>query len=419
MMKRREFLKQAAIAGVTLGVGRKLFGAGSPAAPASGERVILLVNLYGGNDGINTVIPLDQYDRYRALRPVLAYKQEDVLALSGVSEVGLNPGLAAIRDLYDQGRVAIINGVGVPQEASGLFDHAAGQYEFQSCDIVRSLSSAPPSGWLGRYLDSAPAGLVSGGIDMGGGRLVVTGNTFTPVTITTIDQFQLNLGFDSDARMAAYRGIADIPSNASDAAERNRLLRQEALPQSDIIIERTANYQPLAQYPEDSWFGYQLQQCASLINADLGIRVLTVGSSGYDTHSGQDSAVDNGSLGYHDSLLQDVSDSIGAFHADLAAHGVANRVLILTISEFGRRAYENNDHGTDHGFSSVAFAIGDPVKGGVYGDYPSLSGDDLVLDGNTDVTTDFRSIYSTVAARYLDADPVPLVGGTFPLIGFL
>ena len=114
-----------------------------------------------------------------------------------------------------------------------------------------------------------------------------------------------------------------------------------------------------------------------------------------------------------------MSGSISAFYRDIDAHGLADKVLVLTISEFGRRVYENNDVGTDHGYASVAIAIGNSVKPGIHGSYPRLDDASLVFDGNLDVHTDFRSVYSTAIAKFLDADPVPAVGGNFPLLDYL
>lgn len=414
-INRREFIKQGAIAGLSLGLGNTVYG--RILSPNAGDRVVVVINLYGGNDGLNTVIPLNQYDRYRQLRPVIGYDRGAILPLSGVTEIGFNPAMGSLRDLYDEGKVAVINGVGVPQQAYGLFDHAAQQYEFQSCNITGS-SSGLPTGWLGRYLDHAQEGLISPGIDLGGGKLLLQGAARTPLTIGSIDEFQLALSFDADDRYRAYKDIMNNTHSSHTVAERNRKTRFVALRQSQVIQQRTGNYTPAAAYPEDDYLASALLQCARIINADLGARALTVGIGSFDTHSDQDQDV-GGGLGYHQALLKSVSDSVAAFYRDLEGHGIADRVLILTFSEFGRRAYENNDRGTDHGFSSVAFAVGSAVKGGVYGGYPDLSESRLVFDGNMDVTTDFRSVYTTVIGGFLDGDPVPAVGGNFPTLGFL
>lgn len=416
-INRREFLKNTAITALGMTIASPLLAAqdrfktASALAPLS-QRTVVIVNLYGGNDGLNTVIPLNQYTRYRQLRAAIGFEQASVLQLSGQPDFGLNPGMTGFQNLWNAGKLAVINGVGVPQEASGLFDHSAGQYEFQTCDIVRSVASVP-TGWLGRYLDNVTPGQITPGIDLGGGRLILTGNSLIPITINSIDSFALQTSFDEDARTAAYRNIMSTPNSESSVAERNRQLRLQALDQSEIIRNATASYTPAAVYDPNSYLAFSLQECAKLITGNLGVKALTVGIGGFDTHSGQNSG------SYHQLLMKDVADSIASFYNDLAGHGMADRVLILTISEFGRRAYENNDEGTDHGFSSVAFAVGDMVKGGIYGNYPSLAENDLVFDGNADLTTDFRSIYATALANFLNTDPGSILGADFPVLGYL
>jgi uncharacterized protein (DUF1501 family) len=186
----------------------------------------------------------------------------------------------------------------------------------------------------------------------------------------------------------------------------------EGLAQSAAIRSATAGYSPLVTYPDTS-LAWNLQQCARIIYGDLGVRALGVGIGGFDTHGEQNDG------GYHDDLLREMSDAIGAFYNDLAAHGLSDRVLILTISEFGRTPYENGARGSDHGYGSVFFAVGDAVNGGIYGDYPGLGSTWLVFGDLLDVTTDFRSVYGTAFANFLGVDPVPLVGGSFPLLGFV
>src|SRR5262249_7120340 len=217
-LNRREFLKTT-----TLGAAGPSLAAASPMA-APGARVLVVVNLFGGNDGLDTVVPLQEYTRYRRMRPTMAMPQANILPLAGTPEFGLNPGLTAIRDLYAQGKVAILNGVGVPKEATGLFDHSAQQFEFQTCDVVRANSIVAPTGWLGRYLDTVTPGLVAPGIDMGGGKLMLTGSSFDPLTIGSIDELQLQISFDEDDRRAAYQDIMAIPHADSVVGEKSRLL---------------------------------------------------------------------------------------------------------------------------------------------------------------------------------------------------
>jgi uncharacterized protein (DUF1501 family) len=341
-----------------------------------------------------------------------------LLPLAGVPDLALNPGMTAMSDLYGQGKVAILNGVGVPGIATGLFDHAAQQFEYQTCDIVRASTGLPPTGWLGRFLDGVTQDVMAQGIDMGGGLLMLTGSSFDPLSVQSIDELSLELQFDADERMGAYLNIMAVPHNESMVGDLNREMRIEALAQGETIRNAVADYVPAVPYP-NSKLGFNLRQCAKILEADLGVYAIGVGAAGYDTHDEQNSGAGKGNLGYHDQLLKELSDAVGAFYADLAAHGIADRVLILTISEFGRTAYENGGRGTDHGFSSVAFAIGGAVNGGVYGLYPSLSDDHLVFGGITDVTTDFRAVYSTAIASFMGVDPIPIVGGNFPILGYV
>jgi uncharacterized protein (DUF1501 family) len=410
---RRQFIKRAACGAVGLTVLEPLLAKGAGAAlAAAGDKCLVVVNFFGGNDGLNTVVPLTEYNRYRQMRPTLGHARASLLPLTGQPDFGLNPGMTGIQSLFNQGKVAILNGVGVPREATGLFDHSAQQFEFQTCDIVRNNTFVPPTGWLGRYLDGVSGGLVAPGIDMGGGKLMLTGATFDPLTINSIDELQLQVSFDEEDRLAAYADIMGIPHPASQVGEKNRVLRVDGLAQSDAIRTATASYAPAVTYPDTS-LAQSLQQCARILYGDLGVRALGVGIGGFDTHGEQNDG------GYHDDLLKEASDAIAAFYADLRAHGLSSRVLILTISEFGRTPFENGARGTDHGFGSVSFAIGDAVRGGLYGDYPHLGDQWLAFGDLLDVTTDFRSVYATAFGSFMNVDPVPLVGGSFPTLGFL
>lgn len=404
--------------GHAVGSGSSAIGSRSARATTAGARVVVIVNLFGGNDGLNTVIPLAQseYDRYRHLRPTLRYDRDEILPLSGQPDFGLNRAMGAFQGLFNQGKLAIVNGVGVPETASELFSHEAGQYEFQSCDIERSVVSGPPSGWLGRFLDDVEAGPVTPGIDLGGGRLMLSGAHHVPVTINSVRRFQLQVsGADRSRRRAAYQDLMGHALQEGGVGERARAFRVQAIEESDVIQAATAGYVPSVTYP-DTYLGFHLSECARILYGNVGTRALAVGADGFDTHSDQN-AKGGQPQGYHETLLGDVSDSIAAFYTDLVNQGLSSGVLILTISEFGRRALENGDKGTDHGFGSVGFALGDSVNGGIYGNYPSLNS--LVLDGNQATTTDFRSVYASIAANHLNVDPDPIVGGSYPLVPFV
>jgi uncharacterized protein (DUF1501 family) len=418
---RRQFLRRSAITAVGLSFGSPLLErvARAGARGASTDKVVVTLNLFGGNDGLNTVIPLNQYDRYRELRPKIGVDRDAALVLANAPDLALNPGMTALRDLYGNGKVAVIVGAGTPDDARGLFDHEAAQYEFQSADLTHATDTTQPTGWMGRYLDAVQEGVVSPGIDLGGGSLVMTGRQREALAITSIDQFQVQPSFDPEARTAAYSDIQNIPHTTSGVGERNRQVRLAAIRQSEIVRDATQGYEPAVAYPEDNYLAETLLQTAKLITADLGVRGIAVGTDGYDTHAAQNDGAGGGELGYHDFLLNTVSEAVSAFYADLVAHGVADRVVLLTFSEFGRRPEENNDAGTDHGYGSVMFAVGNAVRGGVYGDYPSLAEADFVLDGNLNATTDFRRVYAAVLGNFLGTDPSPVLGGDFEPIAFL
>ena len=408
-MDRRDFIRITALAAGAAALPR------SKAAAAGTDPVLVVVNLNGGNDGLNTLVPTSttQWNAYRALRPTLRYDLDALLPLSGVPDYRLNPAMGGFRDLYNAGRLAIVCGVGVPAAAPGLFDHAAGQYEFQSCDLSGGSAQSAPTGWLGRWLDGVERGTVTPGVDLGGGRLMLTGSAFRPIGIRRVSDFRVKVtSFDQTARRAAYTSLMNLPVAEGGVGEQNRLLRVQVLEESDALLTAAAGYAETVTYP-DSGLGRSLRECAKLIWSDVGVRALAVGMGGFDTHGGQNL---NGN-GDHDQMLGDVSSSISAFQADLTNLGLAGRVVTLTISEFGRRAKENNDKGTDHGLGSVCFAVGETVQGGLYGGYPSLT--NLVLDGNLATTTDFRSVYATALAQHLGADPVPILGGNFPQVPYL
>jgi uncharacterized protein (DUF1501 family) len=389
----------------------------APAVSTPNEKILVVVNLYGGNDGLNTVIPMQEFDRYQQLRPNLGFNTGSLLDLDGQPDFKLRPGMSSFKQLFNSGNLAIVNGVGVPLNATRKYDHEAQQFEFQTCDIVRS-STTIPSGWLGRYCDAVPVGDVPPGIDLGGGRLMLTGQVRPPVSIWTIDDFQLQIsGVDSNeraARRATYEAIMNIP-HLDPVGEQNRIYRQDALAQSETILAATDSYPTARDFYPDTWLGYQLREAAKLIYANIGVQGIGVGFGGYDTHSNQDTN------GWHGYLMGNLADSVKALYDDLVNLGLADRVLIATVSEFGRTPWENSDDGTDHGIASSAFVVGTTtnVNGGIYGDYPGLQKSDYDPEDGLITTVDFRSFYATIVANFLGADPVPVVGGSFPILSFV
>jgi uncharacterized protein (DUF1501 family) len=384
-----------------------------------GDTVVVAINLFGGNDGLNCVVPLRQYTRYRQLRAGIGLARARLVPLKGYEQdFAVSPGLGKLADLFTRGKVAVLNGVGCPLDAQGLLDHEASQQNFQTGAIFGTAPPAPPTGWLGRFLDGAALGALPAGIDFSSAPLLLSGDSFSPLSLYSIDGFGVYPSDDFDARYDAYARLQNV-SAAAGAATRSRDLRSQVLALSGTLQQINDSYQVSAgvTYP-DTYTAQSLRDCAALIHAQSGVRGLAVGLGGFDTHADEEAGPPD-SAAYHEALLSEVSDAVSAFHADLSGHGHGARVVTLIFSEFGRRAGENNDLGTDHGVASVAFAIGDPVKGGVYGTYPSLDDAALVLDGNLDTTTDFRAVFATLLARHLRGDADAILGAHFPDLGFI
>lgn len=422
---RRAFLRTSAITAIGAGLGspllgRTAFGGTRSLRGTATDPIVVLVNMFGGNDFLNTVVPLGQFDRYRSMRPMLHIPRERTLSLPGTTDIGFNPGMTALRDIYADGRLAVVLGTGMPMNSQGLFDHEASQLNLQAGHTSGSAFESAPSGWIGRWLDTVGAGIAPPGVNVGGySTLALAGEERDALTVFDVSNFGVMPYFDTEARLASYKRIQAESSSLVEPAMRGREMRQLVVDLGDTLRERTEAYVPAVDYPEDNNVAYTLRQCAQLIDADLGVRALAVAADGYDTHASQNDGASNSSLGYHDYLLMQVSNAIGAFLADVAAHGHGNRVVVVVASEFGRRCFENTDIGTDHGYAGGMFVAGEPVVGGIYGEYPSLADSDLVLDGNIDVTTDFRSVYATVLAGHLGADPGDILNGNFPTLGFL
>ncbi len=444
---RREFVTSAAAlaaAGLSLrnplveAAAKKARQALAPSATSVNEKVVVVVNLFGGSDGLNTVIPTDtaRYAEYLTLRPYdnhvngLGYDQSELLTLNGVPDYALRPNMEAFQTLFNQNNLAIINGVGVPLNTVSKYNHSAQQDTFQSCDIADS--GGVPSGWMGRYCDAAPLGQIPPGIDLGGGRLMVTGLARQPISIGSLDDFQLKITGDSaetTIRRSTYESIMNTPVLEGGVGEENRIYRVDALEQSAIILQEIALYPTLpynqtgSPYPNTT-LGRQLQDAAKLIYANIGAQAICVGIGGFDTHSDQDTLVGTTGMGKHGYLLNRVANAVKGLFDDLTNLGLIDRVLIVTISEFGRTPWQNNNFGTDHGIASSAFVVGSAanLNPGIYGTYPSLTDYD---DEHGFITAvDFRSVYATVAANFLNVDPEPIVDPNnqepaFPLLGFV
>lgn len=405
-MKRRNFLLAAA-AGLAVVAepdhvfARALAQAPVPGLPGSDGRCLVLVNLYGGNDGLNCVVPHGDA-RYYQLRPGLAIAASDVLALD--AQVGLNPGMRSFKTLYDKGMVAIVQGVGYPNP-----DHS----HFRSTEIWQT--AAPDryehTGWLGRYFDDA--GLPKANLFKGVAlsrvlpEALVSNGTDIPA-IPGLGQYALMANRNQVARNAFRRQAHDgsLPFESPYLAHVMEI-EGDAQRSSEELPKLIAGYTTKAAYPATG-IGRSLALAAQIVGSNLGTKVIYVEHGSFDTHVNQKTT--------QTSLLTELSNAIGAFYDDLAAHGNDRRVLTLTFSEFGRRIEENGSRGTDHGEASPLFMIGGAVKGGLYGTPPNLATTNM---GNVRYTVDFRSIYATVLERWLGRSSVSLLNGEFATLPLL
>lgn len=403
-MKRTAFLLGAASGLAVVGHADGFFSRAlaQTSLGADDGRVLVIVNLQGGNDGLNAVVPFGM-PSYYTYRPTLAVPQNDVLRIDAT--VGLNPALKPLKDMYDKGQVAIVQGVGYPNPD---FSH------FRSTEIWQTAAPASyaSTGWLGRYLDGAnlpPANLFNAiAIADVLPEVLVAGR----VDVTAVAQLD-GYGLASDRNKAvgrdafhAFVGDNDVPFSSPYLAQVAQI-EDHAQRGAEELPSLVAGYKAEATYPATP-IGRSLALAAQIIGTKLGTRVLYVQLGSFDTHTTQ--------KGTQDRLLGDFASAISAFYADLAAHGNDRRVLTMTFSEFGRRVAENASRGTDHGSAAPVFVIGGGVKGGLYGEHPSL--DDLD-NGNLRFTTDFRSVYATVLEKWLSRPSAPIVGAGFTQLPLL
>ncbi len=372
-----------------------------PGLPGGTDRCLVLVNLHGGNDGLNCVVPHGD-DRYYQVRPGLAIDRHDVLAID--SHVGLNPGMRSFKALYDKGIVAIVQSVGYPNP-----DHS----HFRSTEIWQT--AAPDryehTGWLGRYLDDAglpPANLFKGvAVSKVLPEAMVSNRTDVPA-IPGLQEYAMIADGNATARRAFAQQARDrrLPFESPYLAHVMQI-EADAQRSSEELPRLVSGYVAKASYPATG-LGRSLALAAQIVGSHLGTKVIYVEHGSFDTHVSQKATQNR--------LLTEFSNAIGAFYEDLAAHGNDRRVLTVTFSEFGRRIEENGSRGTDHGEASPLFMIGGGVKGGLYGQAPDLGATNM---GNVRFTTDFRGVYATVLERWLGRPSAPLLGGEFVQLSVL
>jgi uncharacterized protein (DUF1501 family) len=407
MITRRRFLGTGAgLSAVALGGSLPgLFArAADEAAKADRtDRALVVVELAGGNDGLNTVIPFED-DLYHKARTTLHIAKEQVQKLT--DHIGLHPSMEAAARLFKDGRLGVVQGVGYPEPDRS---------HFRSMEIWQTGSTAkraPSTGWLGRVLDagnkegdeSVPALALTDSLPQG----LLADKLSVPV-VRQIESFGTGVGDTPDAdppRARLLRKLSTGPTVKGEPVPFLRAQAETAYRTAAKLREAAAKYQSDVEYPGD--LGAQLRRAAQVIAANLGVRVLWVSQGGYDTHSKQAPA--------HQALLGELSGALAAFQKDLDKQKLADRVLVMTFSEFGRRVDENASQGTDHGAASCLFLCGAKVKGGLAGTYPSL---EKLGEGDLVHTVDFRAVYATVLERWLGCDAEKVLGEKFKAMDLL
>jgi len=368
------------------------------------DRVLVVVQLAGGNDGLNTIVPFADDPYYRA-RPRIAIPAKDVLKIGNREPVGLHPGLIGLNELYDEGILSIVQGTGYPNP---------NRSHFTSMDIWNTAKhSGKGDGWLGRYFDNECAGTPDGcdqaaAVSIGEETpLALIGDSYNPVNFEKKQLFQWSIGRRDAAAREAYRQIIDQTNDQSDAHNPTAEFLTRTAMDAQVVSKKmrdAVGERPLVTYPRTD-LARQLAMVGSMIRAGMSTRVYYVSMGGFDTHAGQ-----GGGNGRHANLLRQFGDAMLAFAKDLKAQGNDTRVLTMCFSEFGRRVEQNASNGTDHGTAAPMFLMGPMVKPGLLGRHPSLTDLD---QGDLKFSTDFRSVYATVLAKWLKADDRAVLGRHF------
>ncbi|MCC7518269.1 MAG: DUF1501 domain-containing protein [Verrucomicrobiae bacterium] len=431
ILTRRQFLRRGAIVGaltwtIPVFLDRTMATLQAAAldavvSPATGRdgRILVLLQLAGGNDGLNAVAPVGDDDYHRA-RPTLGIADSAALRLG--ERAGLHPDLVGLKALWDDGHLGVVQAVGYPNP---------NRSHFRSTDIWQTASDANRSattGWVGRFFDSCCAGApASVGLGLGGqmplafaakspkGVIVEnTGNRARKASVgdgpeVAMDEPPASEGESEGAGGSIGMLAGELPPSGGSPLDFVRRTELDARVSREQIAEIAAKAKGQGSYPATR-LGQELAFVARLIAGGMVTRVYYVSQGGYDTHTNQ--------KGAHERLLRELGDALRAFAADLKAQGNFDRVLLMTFSEFGRRVKENGSGGTDHGAGAPLFALGGGVKAGLHGEMPSLAAEHLDR-GDVAFRTDFRSVYATVLEKHLGVPSSPILGRAFPLLGLL
>ncbi len=396
------------------------------------DRVLVVIQLGGGNDGLNTVVPFGMSQYYK-VRPGIGIPEKDVLKLSGSDGIGIHPSMTGLKDLFDNSLAAIVQGVGYPNP---------NRSHFKSMDIWQTAdTTATGDGWLGRYFDAECCGYGKGESGSADGKaptpqaakpggagtnsksqttdspgiaigrtapLAMQGRMIKPISFESADLFRW-AGQDIHKSLKdPYDKIARREPGADEARPDSTaafLMRTSLDAQvSSELIRKAVATKPTVAFPATD-IGRQLSMVSSMIRAGLKTRVYYVTHGSFDTHSGQ-----GGPQGRHANLLRDFAAAIKAFYDELKTQDNQERVMAMAFSEFGRRVGQNASGGTDHGTAAPMFLFGPMVKPGVHGEHPSLTDLD---DGDLKFKIDFRGVYASILDEWMKADSKAVLEGSY------
>ena len=371
------------------------------------DPVLVVLQLSGGNDGLNTIIPYTN-PLYNDNRPAVRVPDDQVLQIN--DEIGFNPAMAPIKRLYDDGKLAIIQGIGYPTPSRS---------HFRSMDIWHTCEpeKVGDEGWLGRMiaeLDPTKENVLTG-VNFGRGlprAMVAPG---VPVaSVGNLESYGVLTGIEiEEQRTKALDVFSRVYSpmiGQGPVLDYFAHTGLDALKGADILSTAPESYSSTVEYGSDSVAQY-MRNIAQVHLANLGTRIMytTAPYNSFDTHAGE--------LANHTKLWSETSNAVADFYDDLKEHNASDNVVLLVFTEFGRRVHDNGS-GTDHGAGGCAFVIGDAVKGGLYGEYPSLEENKLV-EGDLAFNNDFRGLYSTLLEKWMGLDAKPIVNGSFEQMAYL
>lgn len=363
------------------------------------DHVFVLVQLGGGNDGLNMVIPLDIYGNYYNARTNVAIPQSQVLRLDGTDKSGLHPAMTAMQNMFNEGKMNIVQSVGYENPS---FSHFRDTDVWNSGDTRRNRRERVKTGWMGRYLENEYPGYPDAfpNTEMTDPLAIQISNY--PTLLMQGSIYSMGLSITNPEKVYSFvNPFSDYPLSSVPANKELKFLRvisEKTKIYSDIIRAAYQRASTMATYPTENYLAEQLKIVARLIKGGLKTRVYTVSLGGFDTHKRQVNASDT-TTGMHAKLMKELSSGISAFQQDLEMMGLDDRVMGMTYSEFGRRIKSNASLGTDHGAAAPLIMFGKNAKKGILGTSPDIPADIQVVN-NIPFQYDFRSIYASVLEQW-------------------